>query len=72
MMFFGLIFYSMHLTNRDNKFKSFFYGVSTAYGIFSIAVFGVLVYDIISGFASGKNACKFYIILVLLENPWFV
>lgn len=58
MVFFGLIFYSMHLTNREARFKTFYYGVSTTYGLFSFAVFGVLIFDIITGFASGKNECK--------------
>lgn len=55
LIFLSLVFYSMHLTNREPKFKAFFYGVSTLYGVFSWAVFGVLLYDIISGFASSKN-----------------
>ena len=59
LIFLGLVFFSMHLTNRFNKFQTYFYGVSTTYGVFSLAVFGVLLYDIISGFASGKNACNF-------------
>lgn len=72
MMFLGLVFYSMHLTNRDSKFKAFFYGVSTAYGIFSISVFGVLMYDIINGFITGNGQCKNIIYLVLVDNPAFV
>lgn len=52
MMFLGLVFYSMHLTNRESKFKTFFYGVSTVCGLFSLSVFGVLLYDIISGFTN--------------------
>lgn len=61
MIFLGLIFYSMHLTNREARFKTFFYGISTVYGLFSLAVFGVMLFDIISGFASGKNECIFFI-----------
>jgi hypothetical protein len=61
LIFLGLVFFSMNLTNRIVKFQSFFYGVSTTYGIFSIAVFGVLIYDIISGFG-GKNTCNYFII----------
>jgi hypothetical protein len=49
MMFFGLIFKSMHLTNRDVKFRGYFYGVSTAYGFFTLMVIGVLIYDLING-----------------------
>lgn len=72
LIFLALVFYSMHLTNRENRFKGFFYGVSTLYGLFSISVFGVLIYDILSGFITGKNTCKISIILVLIKNPWFV
>lgn len=59
MIFLGLVFFSMHLTNREGRFKSFFYGVSTIYGIFSLAVFGVLLYDIFTGFISQKSACNY-------------
>lgn len=59
MIFLGLVFFSMHLTNREGRFKGFFYGVSTLYGIFSLSVFGVLLYDIISGFFTGKNECNY-------------
>lgn len=59
MIFLGLVFFSMHLTNREGRFKGFFYGVSTIYGIFSISVFVVLLYDIITGFFEGKNACNY-------------
>jgi hypothetical protein len=52
LIFLGLVFFSMNLTNRYVKFQTFFYGVSTTYGIFSLAVFGVLVYEIISGFTN--------------------
>lgn len=65
MIFLGLVFFSMHLTNREGKFRGFFYGVSTLYGIFSLAVFGVLLYDIFTGFFSGKNE-------FLIANKWFV
>lgn len=64
LIFLGLVFFSMHLTNREPKFRSFFYGVSTVYGVFSMSVFGVLIYDIISGFTT-KNS-------FLIDNPWFV
>lgn len=65
MIFLGLVFFSMHLTNRETRFRGFFYGVSTVYGIFSIAVFGVLLYDMITGFFSGKSE-------FLIANKWFV
>lgn len=50
MIFLGLVFYSMHLTNRHPRFKSYIYGASTAYGIFSLIVIAVFLVDIIKGF----------------------
>ena len=58
MVFLGLVFYSMHLTNRHPKFKPFIYGTSTLYGIFSLVIIAVFVYDIARGFM-GDSSCNF-------------
>ena len=58
MMFIILFLYSIHINKRESKLKALFFGVSTAYGIFSISVFGVLMYDIINGFITGNGQCK--------------
>jgi hypothetical protein len=50
MMFYGLVFKSMLLTNRNDKFQRYIYGVSTVYGFFTLMVIGVLLFDIINGF----------------------
>jgi len=49
MMIGGLIFYSMNLTNKNQQFVSYVYGVSTVMGIMSIIVFVVLTVDLIRG-----------------------
>ena len=45
----SIIFYSLHLTNNNKKFKPYIYAVSTLLGIFSVIVFLVLLVDIIRG-----------------------
>lgn len=48
----GLIFYSMNLTNKNTKFMSFVYKVSTALGIFSLIIFIILLIDVVNGIFS--------------------
>lgn len=49
MLMLGLVFKSMHFTHREEKFIPFVYGMSTVMGMFSIAVFLVLLVDMIRG-----------------------
>jgi uncharacterized membrane protein YkgB len=49
MLIGGLVFYSLTLTNKNKKFASFVYGVSTILGILSVIVFTVLLVDLIRG-----------------------
>jgi cytochrome bd-type quinol oxidase subunit 2 len=62
IMFFGLICRSIFLTNRDEKFKGFFYGASTVYGLLTFIVIGVLISDVINGLFLNKDKCKHSII----------
>ncbi len=47
----GLIFKSIHFTHRTKPFIPFIYGMSTIMGLFSVAVFLVLLVDMIQGIA---------------------
>jgi chitin synthase len=49
MLIFGLIFFSLNLTNRDKKFVRFVYGVSTILGVMSIIMFVILLVDLARG-----------------------
>jgi hypothetical protein len=53
----SVIFFSLHLTNSNPKFKPYIYAVSTLFGLFSIAVFGVLVVDVFRGLID-RTACN--------------
>jgi len=53
----SVIFFSLHLTNSNKKFKPYIYAVSTLFGLFSIAVFGVLVVDVFRGLID-RTACN--------------
>lgn len=73
MLMLGLVFKSMHMTHRTERFIPYIYICSTILGMFSIAVFIVLFVDMITGiidsiqcFASGQGddcsiTCNFYI-----------
>jgi len=47
----SIVFFSLHLTNGNKKYKPYLYVVSTLIGIFSIVVFVVLAVDVIRGLA---------------------
>jgi hypothetical protein len=49
MLIFGLIYFSMNLTNRNKKFVRFVYGVSTILGVMSIIMLTILVVDLARG-----------------------
>ena len=50
LIFLSLVFFSIHLTYRHPKFKSFIYATSTLYGILAIVVLIVFTFDIVKGF----------------------
>lgn len=52
----SVVFFSLHLTNNNKKFKPYLYIVSTLFGIFSIIVFAVLAVDVIRGLVD-NSAC---------------
>lgn len=53
----SIIFFSLHLTNSNKKFKPYIYAVSTLFGFFSMIVFIVLFVDVVRGLQDGA-ACK--------------
>jgi hypothetical protein len=54
----SIVFFSLHLQSTAKKFKTFLYGVSTVLGIFSIAVFIVLLVDVLRGLIN-ESGCKY-------------
>lgn len=61
LLIMSIVFFSLHLTNGNKKFKPYLYAVSTIFGIFSIIVFIVLFVDVIRGLLD-SSACNYYII----------
>lgn len=49
MLFLGLIFKSIHFTNRNEKFIPYIYIVSTIFGMLAITIFIVLFVDMVTG-----------------------
>ena len=63
MLYLALIFFSMHLTNKNKKFVPYLYITSTMLGILSIVIFVLLGVDLIRGLADPDSAsCNFFII----------
>jgi hypothetical protein len=60
ILIFSIVFFSLHLTNSNTKFKPYLYAVSTLFGIFSIIVFTVLLVDVVRGLVDGA-ACTFFL-----------
>lgn len=64
LLILGLILKSIHFTHRTPRFVPYIYTVSTIIGMFSIAVFIVLVVDMIIGIIDsisclqGLNNCQ--------------
>lgn len=52
----SIVFFSLHLTNGNQKYKPYLYAVSTLFGLFSIIVFAVLAVDVIRGLVD-SSAC---------------
>ena len=44
-----IVFFSLHLNNKDKKFIPYIYGISTIFGLFMVCVFLVLIVDIFRG-----------------------
>jgi hypothetical protein len=57
----SIVFFSLHLTNGNPKFKPYLYAVSTLFGIFSIIVFSVLMVDVVRGLVD-NSACNLILI----------
>ncbi len=50
-----LVYYSVSLTNKNEKFMKFVYGVSTIFGLISIIMFVILVIDLIRGLGKSSS-----------------
>jgi hypothetical protein len=57
LMFFGVVFLSIHLTHSNKRFIYYIYYFSTMFGLFAVLTFVVIIIDIANGFA-GKDNCK--------------
>lgn len=57
----SMIFFSLHLANRNKRFIPYIYAVSTIFGIFGISVFVVLAVDVIRGLVD-NSTCNFIFI----------
>jgi len=53
----GVVFFSLHLTNKNPKFVPYIYSISTIYGLFSLMIFAVLIIDVIRGLI-GEASCN--------------
>ena len=49
LLIMSIVFFSLHLTNGNKRYKPYLYAVSTLFGFFSILVFAVLAVDVIRG-----------------------
>jgi len=61
MMVGGLIFFSMHLTNKNKKFRPYIYGSTTFLGVFSFIIFIILMVDIVRGLINLEQPRNRYI-----------
>jgi chitin synthase len=55
MLIFGLIYFSINLTNRNQKFVRFVYGVSTILGVMSLIMLVILTVDLVRGLGRGSS-----------------
>ena len=51
----ALVFYSVNLTNKDQKFVRFTYAMSTFLGIMSLIMMTILVVDLIRGLSQSSD-----------------
>ena len=58
LMFFGVVFLSIHLTHGNKRFIYYVYFFSTMFGLLSLITFIVIIIDIANGFAA-KDNCNF-------------
>ena len=60
VMFFGVVFLSVHLTHGNKRFIYYVYFFSTWFGLLSLITFIVIIIDIANGFADNSNCmCLF-------------
>ena len=59
MVYLSFIFFSMHLTNKNNKFVPYIYATSSLLGVLSIIIFVILAVDLIRGLipCEDQNPC---------------
>ena len=55
MLFLTLIFFSMHLTNKNKKFIPYIYATSTLLGILSVVIFVLLGFEAVTSLTSGQS-----------------
>lgn len=60
VMFFGVVFFSVHLTHSNKRYIYYIYFFSTMYGLFALLTFIVIIVDIAKGFA-GMSSCNNFI-----------
>ena len=61
LMFFGVVFLSIHLTHNNKRFIYYIYFFSTMFGLFSVITFVVIIIDIANGFVGNDNCTPFFI-----------
>jgi chitin synthase len=61
-----LVYFSINLTNKDEKFMSFVYTVSTILGLVSVVMLAILTVDLVRGLSRSSSY------LIDNENPSFV
>ena len=55
MVYLSFIYFSMHLTNKNNKFVPYIYATSSLLGVLSLIIFIILGVDLIRGLIPCKN-----------------
>ena len=56
-----MIFFSIHLTNSNARYKPYIYAISTLFGLFGLMVFLVLTIDVVRGLSDSEQ-CKLILI----------
>lgn len=59
LMFFGIIFLSVHLTHSNKQFIYYIYFFSTCFGLFSVITFVIILVDTIKGFVNA-DSCNLF------------
>ena len=55
MLIMGLIYFSINLTNKNERFVKFVYALSTILGTMSVAMMVILVVDLARGLTQGSS-----------------